>query len=696
MSIEYINIVEKTKCTGCFSCYNVCPKECIIMKEDDEGFIYPFVNYEQCVHCDLCISTCPALNTKYNNACNNCYAVTCDSEIQYKSSSGGVFSVIAEHIIDNKGIICGVAFDSNFGCSHTFIEKKEDLYKIRGSKYIQSNIGYVYKEIKRHLQHRQVLFSGTPCQVAGLYNFLSGSNIDNLFTIDIVCHGVPNAKIWNMYLSENFDKKNIQVINFRDKEKGWAVQNITVVIDGIKFFDKKFMDGFVQNLFLRESCGQCQYAKLERTADITLGDFWGIWREDPSMYDHMGVSLVLVNSQKGKSIFNSIKDKFSSCKEENINATKMNYPLFRSTIHHKNRDFFFKKIKETSSFNKSLDASLNYVSIINFWWCNNYGAMCTAYALQEKIKELGYFVKTVNYIPKWFYDTKFKGGISEAFSHEHFDLTALVHTKQDLEKINDHCSTFICGSDQIWRYGVEQLRNWKEFKDYENLCFLSYAHSNKKKIAYAASFACDTYEGPYRNRSFVRYLLNRFQYISVREADGVDVCRNEFGVNATHVLDPVFLHSEKFWSSIADKSSLTIKNHICFYVLDTPSAKKHTLDYIKQKVHGELVDISCGFNEPLENWLYNIKNCRLFVADSFHGCCFAIIFNKPFICFKNTFRGGSRFDSILRQLGLENRILMDHEKIEDRQDLFEDIDYSNVNKILEKEKNVHYPGLLML
>lgn len=697
---DYLNIIDSSKCTGCMACYNICPKHAISMQEGEDTFMYPFVDKELCVECGLCEKACPLLKTTFHEKQNYCYAAIASPEIQSKSSSGGMFSLFAEYIIDQGGVVCGVQYDKNWNPEHVIVNSKKDLYKLRGSKYVQSSVGYVYKDIQKILASGQkVLFSGTPCQVAGLYGVLGKTdNLDNLLTIDIACHGVPSQKIWQAYLSECFDKKKIRNINFRDKEKGWkcAICDICAIVqDNTKTFHEKYMNGFVHNLYLRESCGNCQFAKSARVSDVTLADYWGIWKEDPSMYNHLGVSLVSPNSEKGKQIFQALQARLASVKRLKFETAKMNYPLFRSTVHHANRAFFLKKFKESNNFNKSIDASLKYVSIINFWWCNNYGAMCTAYALQEIVKDLGYIAKTVNYIPQWFYNLRYKGGISEAFAKEHFNLTKLVHSKKELEALNNECSSFICGSDQIWRYGVEQLRNWKYFKDYENLCFLSYAHNDKKKIAFSASFACDEYEGAHRNRQFVRYLLNRFQHISVRERDGVDICKNEFGVNATHVLDPVFLRDEKFWSDIAATAKLTAKDHICYYVLDTPDAKKHTLNYIKERVGGELIDISKGFNEPLENWLYHIKNCKLFVADSFHGCCLAIIFNKPFICFKNTFRGGSRFDSIFQLLGLENRILMDYEQIENREDLFDPINYTDVNKILELEKEKSLAWLKM-
>ena len=683
---KYLDIIEYKQCSGCASCQNICPAGAITMAEDKEGFLYPQVDHEKCTNCGMCKKVCPVLNAKFHEKQAECYAARANEEIQMKSSSGGIFTLLAEKILEKGGYVCGAAFDNDWNVEHIIVDNKEDLAKLRGSKYIQSKIGNIYRDVKNLLEDDKfVFFTGTPCQIAGLYGFLQ-KDYENLLTADVVCHGVPNSKVWQKYLKENFGDENICKVEFRSKEEGWTCTHLIVTTPDNKIKDSKFMDGFGDNLYLRKSCGECKFAKPERLSDITLGDFWGINVYRPELYNHMGVSVVFTHTQKGKDYLEKISGEIVSLEKIDSALTHYNYPLFHPSRENAFREEFFKQIPE-KSFNETYENSYKYCAILNFWWCNNYGAMCTAYALQETVKSLGFAVKTINWIPKWFYDRSYLGGISEKFAAKYFNLTELCHDKTDLKRLNNRVNKFIVGSDQVWRYGVEQLRNWPEFRDYDNNCFLAFADYNKPKLAYAASFACNTYEGNYLNKQLVRVLLNRFQGISVREDSGVTICKEEFDVDATHVLDPVFLPDKSLWENIISDSTRDEKDFICYYVLDNLHGKKDHLEYIKKRYRAnEIIDISQNFQISVEDWLYYIKNCKLFIADSFHGCCLAIIFNKPFICMKNVLRGKERFESLFKMLHLENRFVNFDENLDNRDDLFEDINWAEVESILNKNK----------
>ena len=673
------------------ACSSICPVGAISVQEDKEGFLFPAVDKEKCTNCGLCKSVCPILNSKFHEKPATCFAVMASDEIRMKSSSGGVFTVVAEHILAQGGYVCGAAFDENWNVRHIIVDNVKDLDKLRGSKYVQSFIGNIYKDIKVLLENgKTVLFTGTPCQVAGIINFL-GREYPNLLTIDIVCHGVPNNSLWKQYLHENFRIDKINKINFRDKELGWNCLNLTATTSDDKIVRQDFMDLYAQNICLRNSCSFCNFARPERTSDITMGDFWGVEVLKPELYDPKGISLLLINSNKGKFCLNAISNKFTHLEELPIETAKYNTPLFKEFEPNVYRTLFFKKLN-AHGFNYAYQNTNFCTAILNFWWCNNYGAICTAYALQEVIKNLGYAVKTINWIPKWFYDTNYKGGISEKFAAKHFNLTELCHTKADLKQLNKSVSKFVVGSDQVWRYGVEQLRNWQEFNDYDNICFLSFAESDKPKISYAASFATTNYEGTTLNKQLVSYLLSRFQAISAREDTGVDICKNEFNVPAVQTLDPVFLLDKSYWENIISESELTEKNYICYYILDNIYEKSGILDYLEKKYDKKCIDISKNFKMSIEDWLYYIKNCDLFIADSFHGCCFAIIFNKPFICVKNPLRGKDRFESLFRLLGLENSFLNFGEDITERIESFFSVDWGKVNQELyiNKQKSLNW------
>jgi coenzyme F420-reducing hydrogenase beta subunit len=287
------------------------------MYEDEEGFLYPVVDIKTCTDCGLCEKVCPVINYKVGKKPNLVYAAKShDEQIRMESSSGGVFTLLAEQIIKDGGIVFGARFNENWEVIHDYTETIEGLSAFRGSKYVQSRIGKTYSQAKQFLKAgRKVLFSGTPCQIAGLKLFLR-KEYDKLLTVDFVCHGVPSPMIWIKYLSYLADNQSlamwIENINFRSKTNGWKNYNFVLYPKNSeqKFVEplhkNLFMKGFLSDLYLRPSCHRCPTKSLSSGSDITLGDFWGIQNVLPNFDDDKGVSLVMINSEKGKSAFNSI------------------------------------------------------------------------------------------------------------------------------------------------------------------------------------------------------------------------------------------------------------------------------------------------------------------------------------------------------------------------------------------------------
>lgn len=346
-----INIEDKTQCSGCFACASKCPKDAITMKEDDYGFKYPVVDKSKCINCGLCDRVCPIINNKEINNEPSAYAcINKNENIRMKSSSGGIFTLIAEYILSQNGIVFGAAFNDLFEVEHISIEKIEELEKLRTSKYLQSSIGNSYKEAKTFLDEgRKVLFTGTPCQIEGLKRFLN-NEYENLYTQDIICHGVPSPKVWKRYINyrRNSDKDILKKVNFRNKEKGWKEYSLKLVYSN-KCYSKTqkeepYMRVFLSNLCLRDSCYACSFKKYNRISDLTLADFWGIDNIDKTLNDDKGTSLVIVNSNKGKKLFDYIK---SSCiiKEVDLDeAIKYNKSFISSAGYNKNREGFFKEL----------------------------------------------------------------------------------------------------------------------------------------------------------------------------------------------------------------------------------------------------------------------------------------------------------------------------------------------------------------
>ncbi|MBR6659445.1 MAG: Coenzyme F420 hydrogenase/dehydrogenase, beta subunit C-terminal domain [Paludibacteraceae bacterium] len=373
-----INILDKKDCCGCASCVQVCPKQCISMNEDCEGFLYPKVDSAVCVDCGLCEKVCPIINQGYTIVPLATYAAkNKDEKIRYKSSSGGVFTLIAEQILADGGVVFGARFNENWEVIHDYAETVEGLEPFRGSKYVQSVIGDNYKYAKQFLlEGRNVLFSGTPCQIAGLKKFLR-KEYENLLTVEVVCHGVPSPKVWRDYLqykrAQHVVGKNtvsssidelpvITGISFRDKTKGWKKFGFKICYAALKaaensvsksanidnceitpFNEDLFMKGFLKNLYLRPSCYQCMARQGKSGADIAIADYWGIQRIHPELDDDKGVNLVLINTQKGEVYFNEIEGILTYTISDYRKAIANNPCIVKSVAEPSQRVLFWKE-----------------------------------------------------------------------------------------------------------------------------------------------------------------------------------------------------------------------------------------------------------------------------------------------------------------------------------------------------------------
>ena len=348
-----IKLTDKKECSGCHACYSACPKGCISMQENDEGYLYPNVNKNKCINCGICEKKCPILNNSKNNkliATYGCYSK--NNDIRKQSSSGGIFSLLASQVLNSGGIVFGAKYDSDFNVIHDYIENINELYKLRGSKYLQSIIGENFKIAKDFLeQGRLVLFSGTPCQIDGLNKFL-GKEYKNLITVDIICHGVPSKKVWNSYREYMNIKGDISSVNFRDKSMGWEEYSISIEYKNKFIFnqlakDNLYMRGFVNDFYLRPSCYNCQSKGINRSSDITLGE----------LNDKKGTSIVLIQSKKGENLFNQIKQNIIFKQTEINDVIKYNKSIIEPAVKNEKRDKFFNYINKFK-FNQAIDLSM--------------------------------------------------------------------------------------------------------------------------------------------------------------------------------------------------------------------------------------------------------------------------------------------------------------------------------------------------
>lgn len=396
-----IKIQDKASCCGCSACVQRCPKHCISLQEDAEGFLYPKVDEDVCIDCGLCEKVCPIINRADKIEPLRVLAVkNTDEEERLNSSSGGVFLPLAREVIAKGGVVFGAVYDEQWEVHHVYAEKMEDVYPMMGSKYLQSRIENTYKEAEQFLkQGRGVMFVGTPCQIAGLRTYLRNKQYPNLLAVDFLCHGVPSPGVWRRYLAETYSgdalknqcrlqaaagkntvllsslnaKSPIGDIKFRDKcDSGWKKYRFVVrqksaskadpnsVLSSDIHYKNPFMRGFLSDIYLRPSCYACKCKNGVSHSDLTIADFWGINQIAPGFDDDKGVGLVLLNTKKGEEYFSGLSmDILPSTLEQ---AHFYNGGFKENTKAHPKRDKFFSMIDDGKSISEAVSKCL-YISV---------------------------------------------------------------------------------------------------------------------------------------------------------------------------------------------------------------------------------------------------------------------------------------------------------------------------------------------
>ncbi|HAF85225.1 MAG TPA: hypothetical protein DCG32_02410 [Sphaerochaeta sp.] len=350
------NIVQVGEhCFGCTACEHICPVSCICMVQDTKGFLYPQVDEEQCIDCGLCLQACPYVSD--SNLNSDLFPDTIvyaakhpDDATRMQSASGGAFTAISDYILEHQGVVYGAGYDAGLTACHMRASSTGQRDHLRGSKYVQSNLGDTYKTVEQDLQNSlRVLFTGTPCQVAGLRNYLQ-KDYENLLLVDLICHGVPSQKVFKDYLSQMEQQEGSAVIDctFRDKSKGW--KNLVMSLDfqsgtkKIEASNSTFYSLFIDGTILRPCCYECKFSNFNRPSDITIGDFWGIEQTFPLFDDEKGISLILVNSRKGETFFQPASELLSCLQSTHTDC--LQHSLFAPTSSHANKDAFWKDYKE--------------------------------------------------------------------------------------------------------------------------------------------------------------------------------------------------------------------------------------------------------------------------------------------------------------------------------------------------------------
>lgn len=715
-------------CTGCGACLNICHKGAISMTEDEYGFVFPSIDREKCVNCGLCDKVCDRIDALNKSYPLKTYAVSSkNTELSQKSSSGGMFAELAKSVLSNDGVVFGCAmekFDDKFVINHISVENEQDLYKLQGSKYVQSDIENSYLEAKKYLEeNREVLFSGTPCQIAGLKSFLN-KDYDNLLTVDLSCTGVPNQSLFNDYVKFLENKHNCQIYDFYFRNKkynGWACNGYVFVDNKNKIHIEKGVNSSYHTLFLtnkitRKSCQTCKFSGMERISDITIADCWGIddsypflLKENGGIFDkNDGISLTLVNSEKGQIFCEKISEKIIK-HEVNVEKLKQyNRPLRKRELNntteyleeYKNNgyDGLNKLFKKNFGFNKMFYYSImSYIPrfiknmykilfskkhydclLMTGYGLTNYGSLLTVYALSKCMSNLGYTNRIIHYVNIY--------GFCKKFVEKYLNLTDLCINSNDYRKLNKLTNTFILGSDNLINLSTNSFQ-------YVSNCLFNYTFADKKRIMISGSIG--SWDGKLKSdeqKQYIKFLLNRFDYVSTREEHGKSVFENEYGVSADWINDPVFYIDKSEYEKLAEKSDLKFnKDTVMSYVLypneKTNEIKHHLLN------SGDYDEISFDGNEnvkffgnekadSVEDWLYSVINSKLIVTDSFHCVCFALIFNKPFICLRNS-HATVRFTSLFKRLGIDRKLI---ESVDDLKEYDLNYDFETVNNSIKDIK----------
>lgn len=442
-----MSIVYNEKCTGCTACLATCSKDAISMQSDIEGFFFPVIDNDKCIKCEKCTRVCPINNTQKHQFQDILYAASnANEEERSFSASGGVFPIFAKFFLSMGGFVCGCIIDENFSVKHVLSNNKDVIHGMSKSKYVQSDMGSCFRQIRKALKEKKyVFFTGTPCQVSGLNNFL-GHKYYNLFTMDFSCHGVPSPLVLQLYLDDAKRKfPSLKKIWFRNKQHGWDRSVAMTYLDNndkvlsYRFVpNDSYMTMFTGNHCLRKCCGICEYTTPERVSDITVGDFWSINRWAPVLNDNKGLSFIKINTQKGNNLLQKLANNFNILNKLPFNTIQNN--MFLRPLPTGRRGELFENLRNTSNFMNWVDN--NFSNQTNYQYADAVTALIDSNMLSLDVNS-GNIDINLHQLTKFVSNNVFDESLGEESILFHAGKQLLYNTSQ-----NNNCAISFITNDK--------------------------------------------------------------------------------------------------------------------------------------------------------------------------------------------------------------------------------------------------------
>ncbi len=670
------NVVDALKdsekgCVGCSACMSTCPKKAIVISTSEKGFLRPSVDPILCIDCSKCVKNCPALNdntAKGNMKAPKSYAFVAEDRILSKSSSGGAFYVLADWALRKGGCVCGTVYDDDMNVVYKLTDDRKDIARMHGSKYVVSDMGTVYKDIKKCLKDgRMVLYFGLPCHTNALKRYIG--NNDNLYTVDLICSGMPSKTVFKQHIREEAEGKKIADVLFR--KKGMPYGTMVIRFDDgtskVNYSDE-FIAGFNKSLYKSDCCAKCDFAAAPRQADLTIGDLWESEKMFHDFDSNKGVSVAIVNNSKGRLLQSVLSKHAAFIKEVPYDFVKSFNRLNPTREKHLAQERFYHMLERGHSVKKSVKYCLKWkydVGITGLWRAPNYGGNLTYYALYHVIEDLGLEPAMI--------EARTPSGGKVPMSPKRlmnrypmYNIIPWAHNKDTQMEVNHRVYTLLVGSDQVWNYNL--------FPDHPETILsysLDFAVNWRNTVAYASSFGRSTFIPANETERAEAEAIRNIRHVSVREKSGVEICKS-LGVEAAHVLDPMMLCDMKHYQSLLDKATVPVPDHygLCFVRhagdhLD-PNRLSNYVNLPFLNVVGPGIDLNTAVTdypmtnvETVENWIKTVYHSEYILTDSFHAAALSIVFGKQFIVVYGAMSedsGLDRFRSLLGLFGLEDRM----------------------------------------